>query len=149
MRMIAKVSSYRSAIDELMLFSGYVPSREEMESAPSDVDAFVRWVKENDPIAARDEARKECADWKRSYENQDAEKELQRVRKALGTGNEEGPLEAWAEQFRRERAEFEGAKLIPSRGESLTVEQYVRARAARRTVRIEGFDPCTTVFGRE
>lgn len=138
MRMIAKVSSYRSAIDELMLLSGYVPSREEMESAPSDVDAFVRWFKENDPIAARDEARKECADWKRSYENQDAEKELQRVRKALGIENEEGPLEAWAEQFLRERDEFEEAKLIPGHLEPLTIEKYILALRAGRSVRVEG-----------
>ena len=149
MALIGKVNSYRRALDELMLASGYVPNRAEMEDVPSDVEAFVKWFKETNPVAARDKAQKECADWKRSYENQDAEKELQRVRKAFGVGDEEGPLEAWAEQFLRERDELEEAKLIPSHGESLTVEQYVRALAARRTVRIEGFDPHTTVLVRE
>lgn len=65
----SKLATYRGALHELMLLSGYVPNREEMEAVPPDVEAFVEWFREADHVMSLDRARDERDTWKTSYEN--------------------------------------------------------------------------------
>lgn len=112
---------YRAALHELMLMSGYVPNREEMEDTPPDVDAFIDWHRRNcAPPGALDAS----------------QRELQRVRKALGI--EPGiEIDQRIKELLAEQDRVRSEQALPGPQEALTWYQYIRALQVGRVVCVE------------